>query len=54
MARGYRAIVELDGKESALQTADRIFMSGRTTSTHWRVGVHALSAKRRVSTDSAS
>lgn len=25
MARGYRAIVELDGKESALQTADRIF-----------------------------
>ena len=34
------------------QTAS--FMSGRTTSTHWRVGVHALSAKRRVSTDSAS
>ena len=25
MARGHRAIVELDGKESALQTADRIF-----------------------------
>mgnify|MGYP003081973812 FL=1 len=25
MARGYRAIVELDGKESSLQTADRIF-----------------------------
>lgn len=25
MARGYRAIAELDGKESALQTADRIF-----------------------------
>lgn len=25
MARGYRAIVELDGKEGALQTADRLF-----------------------------
>lgn len=25
MARGYRAIVELDGKEGALLTADRLF-----------------------------
>lgn len=54
MARGYRAIVELDGKEGALLTADRPFTSGRTTSTHWRGGVHVLSATRRVSTDSVS
>lgn len=25
MARGYRAIVELEGAESAMQTADRLF-----------------------------
>ena len=29
MARGYRAIVELDGKEGALQTADRLSRVGK-------------------------